>query len=105
MVATFTDQAGFFEDNGYGLNIGLGMEFQFLKKIHFGLEYAFKFITLEQEAIPLQLNVGNTKKNTNFRPYGDWMNINLLLGVNFLEIIFYFMLVFFSEALINVLML
>ena len=83
LVATFTDQAGFFEDSGYGLNMGLGMEFHFLKKIHFGLEYAFKFITLEQEAVPLQLNIGNTSKNTNFRPYGDWMTINLLLGVNF----------------------
>ena len=83
MIATFTDQTGFFEDNGYGLNMGLGLEFQFLKKIYFGLEYAFKFITLEQEAVPLQLNTGNTKKNTNFRPYGDWMNITLLLGVNF----------------------
>lgn len=83
IVATFTDQEGFYEDNGYGLNMGLGLEFQFLKKIHFGLEYAFNFITLEQEAIPLKLNTQNSRKNTNFRPYGDWMNINLLLGVNF----------------------
>ena len=83
MVATFTDQEGFFEDNGYGLNMGLGLEFQFLKKIHFGLQYAFKFVTLEREAIPIILNIGNSTKNTNFRPYGDWMNITVLLGVNF----------------------
>ena len=83
MVATFTDQAGFFEDKGFGLNMGLGLEFQFLKKIHFGLQYAFKFVTLEQEAVPLILNIGNGKQNTNFRPYGDWMHITMLLGVNF----------------------
>ena len=83
MVATFTDQAGFFEDSGFGLNIGLGIEFHLMKKIHLGLEYAFRFVTLEQEAVPLNLNVGNNKQNTNFRPYGDWMNIALLLGVNF----------------------
>ncbi len=83
MVATFTDQAGYSEDTGYGLNMGLGLEFQFLRKIHFGLQYAFQFVTLEQEAIPLLLNVGNAAQNTNFRPYGDWMTITMLLGVNF----------------------
>ncbi len=83
MVATYTDQLGFTEASGFGLNMGLGIELHFMKKIHFGLEYAFKFVTLENEAIPLRLNVGNNQQNTNFRPYGDWMNITLLLGVNF----------------------
>ena len=83
LAATFTDQSGYTEDAGYGLNMGLGLEFQFLKKIHFGLQYAFQFVTLEQEAIPLLLNTGNQSQNTNFRPFGDWMTITMLLGVNF----------------------
>ena len=83
MYATFTDQAGSYEDSGFGLNMGLGLEFQFLKKIHFGIEYAFKFITMNQEAAPISLNTGNSTINTSFRPYGDWMNITVLLGVNF----------------------
>ena len=81
--ATFTDQSGYSDDSGYGLNMGLGLEFQFLKKIHFGLQYAFKFVTMDQEAIPLLLNTQDQVKNINFRPYGDWMTITLILGVNF----------------------
>lgn len=83
MVATFTDQGGFFEDSGFGINMGLGIELHFMKKLHFGLEYAFKFVTLKNEAVPLLLNTGNQSQNSNFRPYGDWMNITFLLGVNF----------------------
>jgi len=83
MYATLTNQAGHTEDSGFGLNMGLGLEFQFLKKIHFGIEYAFKFVTMREEAIPLSLNTGNSLINTDTRPYGDWMNITVLLGVNF----------------------
>ncbi len=83
VAATFTDQDGFFEDSGYGLNMGLGLEFHFLKKIHIGLQYAFQFITLERESVPLVLNTGNGTQNTTIRPFGDWMHIAILLGVNF----------------------
>ena len=83
IAATFTEQSGFFEDSGYGLNMGLGLEFHFFKKIHFGIQYAFKFVTLQREYLHLSLNTGNSTQNTNFRPYGDWMHFSMLLGVNF----------------------
>ena len=83
LFATLTDQEGYNDDRGYGLNMGLGVEIQVLKKIHFGIQYAFKFVNLESEAVPLTLNTGNSSRNISFRPYGDWMNISMLLGVNF----------------------
>lgn len=83
LFATLTNQEGYAEDSGYGLNMGLGVEFQVLKKIHFGIQYAFKFVNLESESVNLSLNTGNDNRNTDFRPYGDWMNITMLLGVNF----------------------
>jgi len=83
IFATFTNQSGYYSDRGYGVNIGLGTEFQFLRKLYFGLQYAFKFVTLSEEAVPIVLDTGTTTINTNFRPYGDWMNITVLLGVIF----------------------
>ena len=80
MTATYGQVGEFVDDSGYGVNMGLGLEFHFLKKIHIGLQYAFQFVTLNREYMPLSLSGG---KNLNFRPYGDWMNINMILGVNF----------------------
>ncbi len=80
MTATFGQTGEFFDDSGYGLNMGLGLEFHFMKKIHFGLQYAFQFVTLGREYLPLSLSGG---KSLSFRPYGDWMNVTMILGVNF----------------------
>ena len=82
--ATYTDQSGFYTDDGFGINMGLGVEFHFSRKMYLGIEYAFKFVTLSSEAVPIELTTsGNTTINTNFTPYGDWMHVLLLLGVNF----------------------
>ena len=83
MQATLSQKGVFFEDSGYGLNIGLGLEFHFMRRIHFGMQYAFQFVTLEKEYLPLGLNSGNSTAALNFRPYGDWMNLTMILGVNF----------------------
>ena len=64
--------------------MGLGLEFQLMKKIHFGLQYAFKFVTLEKEGVPISFHVGDTVHNLPHNSlYGDWMNITFILGVNF----------------------
>lgn len=66
------------KDDGYGVNVGLGAEFHFIKKIYFGIQYAFQYVNLKQEDIPLK-NTGSEI----FKPYGDWMNFSTVLGVNF----------------------
>ena len=81
--ATVTNQAGFNEDKGFGINFGLGTEFHFAKKIHFGFQYIFHFVTMNTEAVPLQLTTAGGQVGTNFRPQGDWMTISMILGVNF----------------------
>ena len=84
MVATATENPGYFKDKGYGANMGFGLEFHFLKKMHLGLQYEFQFVTLEQEASSLVVvTTGNQRQNYNYRPYGDWMNVSVILGVNF----------------------
>ena len=84
LSATYTSQAGFYQDSGFGFNAGFGLEFDFSRTIHFGLLYAFRYVSLKNEAYPLRLvSVNNAQQNINFQPYGDWMNLSLLLGVNF----------------------
>ena len=84
--ATATNQVGAREDTGFGANLGIGMEFHWMKKIHFGVQYIFHFVTLKYENVPLNITTGNADGNqisTNLRPYGDWMTVSALLGVNF----------------------
>ena len=84
--ATVTNQGGHKEDSGFGVNLGVGTEFHWLKKIHFGVQYIFHFVTLRHEAIPFSLTTSDENGNQmsgNIRPYGDWMTVSLLLGVNF----------------------
>ena len=83
VLATFSTQPGAFEDSGFGVNAGLGLEFQFHRKIYSALEYSFQYVTLEQEAVPLELITPGGTQSVNFRPYGDWMNVYFLLGVIF----------------------
>ncbi len=82
-VATLTNQGGYVEDSGFGVNFGCGTEFHFGKKIYFGLQYIFHFVTLSKEATPITLTTSEGEATTNFRPYGDWMTVSMLLGVNF----------------------
>lgn len=84
--ATLTSQVGDREDSGFGVNLGIGTEFHWMKKIHFGVQYIFHFVTLKYENIPFSISTGSADGNqisTNFRPYGDWMTVTALLGVNF----------------------
>ena len=83
MTATLSQKGVFFDDSGYGVNVGLGLEFHFMRRIHLGVQYGFQFVTLEKEYLPLGLNSGNSTSSLNFRPYGDWMNVAMILGVNF----------------------
>ena len=83
MIATLTNQPGFYEDSGYGLNAGAGFEFLVFKKMYFGLMYTFRFVNFQEEARPLTLQNPDSPQQTQFQPYGDWMHISLMLGVSF----------------------
>ncbi len=83
VVATLTNQGGHYEDSGFGINMGLGFELMFLRKIHFGLQYVFKYVTLEEESQGIVLVTSSGQNRTNFKPYGDWMTVTALMGVNF----------------------
>ena len=83
MVATLTDQTGFYEDSGYGLNIGGGLEFLFSKFIYAGLLYTFRFVNFQEEALPITITFADTQRTVNFAPFGDWMHVSMILGVNF----------------------
>ena len=83
VAATLTEQAGTARDTGFGLDMGAGIEFLIARKLHLGIQYSFQFITLQKEALPLTFNTGTGISDSEFRPYGDWMHISALLGVNF----------------------
>jgi len=80
LSATRTGQTGIVNDNGFGFNAGLGTEFHFTRKFFFGIQYAFHYVTLSKENVPLSNEVAG---GGNFTPYGDWMSISALFGVNF----------------------
>ena len=84
MVATLTDQPGFYEDSGFGLNIGGGLEFLFSKKVYAGLLYTFRFVNFPEESRPIAITTQDSqKKIIDFAPFGDWMHVTMILGVNF----------------------
>ncbi len=81
--ATVTDQVGSTTSNGFGVNFGLGTEFQIMRQMHFGIQYIFHFVTMKGEAQYLQLTTDSGQLSTNVHQNGDWMTISMLLGVNF----------------------
>lgn len=81
MQAQLTNQPGSYSDKGFGVHAGVGIEFLVVRGIHFGLQYSFHYVELEKESLPLSPDGGGTQSS--FQPYGDWMNINALLGINF----------------------
>lgn len=84
MVATLTDQPGFYEDSGFGFNIGGGFEFLFSKKVYAGLLYTFRYINFSEEARPIAITTQDSQtKIIDFAPFGDWMHVTMILGVNF----------------------
>ena len=83
IVATLTNQPGYYEDSGYGLNIGGGLEFLFSKRIYSGLLYTFRFINFQEEGSPINFITIGGEEKINFAPFGDWMHLTMVLGVNF----------------------
>ena len=83
MEATLTENIGFYEDKGFGIDMGVGIEFLIMRDLHLGIQYSFQFVTLGSEASLLTLTTSTGTTSSDFRPYGDWMHINALLGVNF----------------------
>ena len=87
MAADLTGQPGIYSDSGFGARASFGIEFLFFKEMHFGIQYSFHYVTFPKEAQPLIFEApgveGGVRADSSFRPYGDWMNVHALLGINF----------------------